>query len=194
MVWYSLRVGSFNLKYTPLSPIDKKYPYCDIAGNVLKKVAGKFEKGYFINENTGEKSDKAFFLINGKPYAKLDKTKETDNYKEVDKNEVDDLIIEKQYVVECDSLFEEISETGKALKFGISLGGGGAYGSVKVYKAYIHTSELYKGLLFMSLGTTQKSEVIKDIVDSQTQKKKLQEIEVTIMGVDKAKVEDLLVI
>lgn len=193
MVWYNLRVGSWNLKYTGLSPIEKKYPYCDNEGNELTFKKGKFESGYFEDSN-GQKHDTAFRLINGKPKAKISKTKETDNYREVDRAEVDDLIIEKQYVVENDNLYQNLKDSGKSLKFGMALGGGGKFGSVKVYYAYIHTSDLYEGFLFMSLGTTKKSEQLEQLGQEITQNKKLAQLNLAISGIDKAKVEDLIVL
>lgn len=192
MIWYNLRIGTYYIKYTALKPKEVKYPYCDKEGNILKYINGKFESGYFVNEATQEKHEQAFFLINGKPYAKLEKTKETDRFIEVDKNEVDDLIIEKEYVVDCPRLYDELMNSGKALKLGISFGGGGRFGSVKTYYAYIHTSELYKGFLFMSCGTTKKSEAMINVVEGLNQQKKLKELSITISGIDKAKVEDLI--
>jgi hypothetical protein len=180
------------MKYTALNPIEKKYPYCDSNGNLLKSVSGKFEKGYFLNEATQEKHDTAFFLVNNKPLAKIGRTKETDNYREVSLNEVDDLIIEKQYIVESNKLYEDLINSGKALKLGMSFGGGGRYGSIKVYYAYIYPSTLYKGLLFMSVGTTRKSEVLLSIVEELETKHKLEGLNIAIQGVDKAKVEDLI--
>ena len=89
MVWTTLKLGNYNLKMTSLNPIEKEYPSCDKDGKLLKKISGKFEKGYFINEDTGEKHDTAFKLINNKPYAKLSKTKEISVFKEVDLNEIE---------------------------------------------------------------------------------------------------------
>jgi len=191
MIWYNLRVGSYFLKYTGLKPKEIKYPYCDKDGNILKYVKGNFESGYFENEK-GIKQEQTFFLINNKPYSKIAKTKETDNYREVDKKEVDDLIIEKTYIVESEKLYNDLSTTNKALKFGMSFGGGGKFGSVKTYYAYVHTSDLYKGFLFMSVGTTKKSEALLEITESLTQKKKLAELNLVVNGIDKAKVEDLI--
>lgn len=188
-MWYKLRVGTFQLKYSPLNPIENEYSYCDSKGNILKRVSGKFEKGYFINEKTDEKHDTAFRLINNKPFAKLKKTTETDNYKEVELKEIDDLIVEKECIVFCDELLEELKESGKALKFGFTFGNG-----FKVYKCYAYPSKLYKGFLFMAFGTTQKSEIIKEITQELKQKKKADEITLTIQGIDRAKVEDLIVL
>ena len=188
MVWYNLKVGSWNLKYTALNPIEKEYPYCDSEGKVLEKVTGKFEKGYFLNSN-GEKVDSAFRLINNKPYAKLQKTKEVTNYKEVDIKEVEDLLQERVYLIENDNLLEELKATGKALKFGFTNGNG-----FKVYKAYIYPSKLYSGYLFMSLGTTQISELIMAIDEVKAQKKEAEQISVTIQGVNRASVDELIAI
>ena len=187
MSWYNLKVGNFNIKITPLNPIEKEYPSCDKDGKLLKKVSGKFEKGHFINEETGEKYDTAFKLINNKPYSKLSKTKEVNTFKEVDKSEVGDLLIERQYLVENDTLLQELTEKGKALKFGFTNGNG-----FKVYKGYLYPSEVYKNYMILALGTTQISEIIKDIDEVRSQAKKLESIELTLMGVDKAKVEDLI--
>ena len=186
MVWYNLQIGKYNIKYTPLKSKTQDYPYCDKEGNALTKhIEGKRES-YFLDDK-GNKHLQAFRLVNGKPLAKLDKTKIVNAFKEVESNEVEDLLIEKQYLVDCDFLLEELQNTGKALKFGFTNGNG-----FKVFKAYIHSSNLYKGLLFMSLGTTQKSEIIKDIKEVMKNKSKVEKINLTIQGVDKAKVEDLI--
>ena len=187
MVFYTLKIGSWILKYTPLNPIEKDYDNCDSQGNVLKKVTGKFEKGYYLNEKTGEQIGTAFKLINGKPYAKLQKTKEVTNYKEVDINEVEDLLQERVYLIDCPTLLEELKTTEKALKFGFTNGNG-----FKVYKAYVYPSKIYKGYLFMCLGTTQISELIMEIDEVKNQKKKVEEITASIQGINRAKVEDLI--
>ena len=187
-MWYDLRIGSFHLRYTPMNPIEKEYPNCDSNGNALMKTTGKYEKGYYTDKQ-GNKLETAFKLINGKPYAKLKKTKETDNYREVDISEIDDLIIEKECLSVCDELLNELNETGKAIKFGFTFGNG-----FKVYKCYIYPSKLYKGFLFMTFGTTQKSELIQDITQELKQKNKLSQIDLTIQGIDRAKVEDLIAI
>ena len=187
MVWYNLKIGSFNLKYSALNPREIEYPYCDMNGNALKRVVEGKGNAFFINETTQEKHLTAFRLVNGKPLAKLSKTKEVSKYKEVDNSEVDDLIIEKEYIVDCDELLEELNNSEKCLKFGFTFGNG-----FKVYKAYIHTSRIYKGFLFMSLGTTQKSEVIQELTQELKQKKKVEQIDFTIQGIERAKVEDLI--
>ena len=193
MVWFNLRIGTYNIKYSGLNPIEVKYPYCDSEGKELKYISGKFDSGYF-EDDKGQRHEQAFRLINGKPKSKISKTKETDNYREVEKAEVDDLIIEKQYVVENDKLYQDLKDSGKSLKFGMALGGGGKFGSVKVYYAYIHTSDLYEGFLFMSLGTTKKSEQLQALGQEITQNKKLAQLNLAISGIDKAKVEDLIVL
>jgi len=185
MVWYNLQVGKYQIKYTPLKAETKEYPYCDKDGNPVKKVMPvNKEKSYFIDDK-GTKTFNAFRLINGNPRAKLSKTKEVSVFKEVDKNEVEDLLIEKQYLVDCSYLLEDLKTTGKCLKFGFTNGNG-----YKVFKAYIHRSNLYKDLLFMSLGITQKSEIIQNL--KEVMKNKTEDLQITIDGVDKAKVEDLI--
>jgi len=187
MVWYDLKVGTFNLKYTPLKPRVIDFPYCDSEGNILKRMVEGKGKTFFLNEETEEKHTTAFKLVNEKPLAKLQKTKEVNVYKEVDRKEVSDLIVEKEYLIESDNLLTDLQNSGKALKFGFTFGNG-----FKVYKAYIHTNELYKGFLFMSVGTTQKSEIIKDIAEELNHNKKLKETELVVSGIERAKVEDLI--
>jgi len=186
MVWYNLKIGNWNLKYTPLNPIQKEYPYCNQDGQILEKVSGKYEKGYFLTPDK-KKVEVAFRLINNKPYAKLSKTKEVNNYKEIDLNEVEDLLQERVYLVECDNLLNELKTTQKALKFGFTNGNG-----FKVYKAYLYPSKIYEGYLFMSLGTTQISDLIMEIDEVKAQQKKAEEITLTISGINRAKVEDLI--
>lgn len=187
MVWYNLRIGQYNLKYTPLKAEVKIFPYCDKDGNILKKVLPtNKEKSYFIDDKEN-KHDTAFRLINDKPFSKLTKTKETDNFKEVDLKEVENLLIEKTYIVDSKFLLNDLKESNKALKFGFTNGNG-----FKVYLGYIHTSILYPNLLFMSLGISLKSDLIKDIKELMNEKNKAEEITLIINGIDKAKVEDLI--
>ena len=189
MTWYNLKLKGFDVKITPLNPIEREYPYCDKDKNLLRKVAGKFDKGYFVNDENGEQHDKAFRLINGKALAEIPKTKDipTEKIKEVDVGEVEDLLVEKTYLVENDILLTELKEKGKAYKFGFSNGRG-----FKGYKTYLYPSKIYKNYLIMVCGTTQISEVIQDLEEVKAQSKKLKEVALTIQGIDTAKVEDLI--
>lgn len=184
-MFYNLRVGSFNLKYSPLKPIEQEFPYCDKDGNLLKRIA-KVKGEYAFIDDKGTEHKTAFKLINGKATAKLSKTKETDRYKEVDRKESEDLIVEGEYFVDCDRLLNELKESGKSLKFGFTFGNG-----YKVYKAYIYVDELYNNL-FMRVGTTQKSELLQEIIAETKQKQKAESISLTIQGIERAKVEDLI--
>jgi len=192
MVWFSIKIGDkYEAKYTPLNPIKKEYESCDKEGNILKKVSGKFEKGHFINEKTGEIHDKAFKLIKGKAssgftgkIAKLD-------VKEVKPSEVEDLLIEKEFLVDCPKLYDELIKENKSF---ISAGWFG--NGYKAYKVYIEASKLYKGYCNMKCGTTSKSEIITDVIGELTEsnrlKEKLAEVELTIQSVNKVNVEDLI--
>ena len=194
MVWFNIQVGEkHKVKYTPLNPIKKEYESCDKEGNVLKKVSGKFERGHFINEETGEKHDKAFKLIKGKAssgftgkIAKLD-------VKEVSINEVDDLLVEKEFLVDSQKLYDELIKDNKSL-----LSAGWFGNGYKAYKVYIEASKLYKGYCNMKCGTTSKSEIITDIIGEVTEsnrlKEKLAEVELTIQRVNQVNVEDLIAI
>ncbi|MCH7851010.1 MAG: hypothetical protein IH845_05190 [Nanoarchaeota archaeon] len=187
MVFYNLRVGSYDLKYTPLKTTIKEYPYCDSKGNILKRVVEGKTNSYYINEETQEKFPNAFRLINNQAMAKLSKTKDVQNYKEVNSKEIQDLIIEKEYLVFNDLLLRDLKASGKTLKFGFTNGNG-----FKVFLAFIYINPLYPELLFMALGNAKKSEIIKQIAELQVQKDKIKSIDISIQGVDKAKVEDLI--
>jgi len=185
MVWFNIRVGTFILKYTPFKDKKNDFPYCDKDGNALTRVSGHLEKGYFINGTTQEKHEKAFLLINGKAFDKFNRTKETDKYKEVEQNEVLDLVNPKMYLVESEKLFNELSESRKSLKFGISFGG------QQSYLAYVFVNPLYNCLM-MYIGNAKVSEQMLEFKEIQADKQKLREMTLTITGIDKMKVEDLI--
>ena len=184
MVWYKLKVGLWDIKYSPIKAVEQEFPNVDKDGNELTRVSGKFTKGYFTDKD-GNRHEQAFKLIKGQPRGKFSRTKEVSNYKEVDLNEVEDLIIEKKYLVSGDLLLRELKESGKALKFGISFGG------YKVYFAYLKPS-IYEGFLEMSVGISKKSDVVLKVVDGLKEQKKTKEITLQVEQVEKAKVEDLI--
>lgn len=189
MVWCKLKIGNYEIRYTPLSAEIKEFPYCDKDGNILKKVIPQKTdevKTFFIDDK-GNKHNTAFRLIKGMARAKLDKTKEVNKYIEVSNEEVEDLLAEKIYICDCPLLLEKLQQSGEAIKFAFTNGNG-----FKVYLAYLHTSNLYPNVLFMSLGLTQKSKLISEkleLLQNQQQKKV---IEVVVMGVNKATTEELL--
>ena len=137
-------------------------------------------------DDEGKKYDKAFRLVNDKPMAKLDKTKEVEIFKEVEEKEVNDLLTEKEYLVECDFLYEELKNSGKCLKFGFTNGNG-----FKTYYAYVYIDKLYN-MLFMKLGRGLKSEIIQNIKEVMKNQQKAKDIQLKVSGVDKAKIEDLI--
>jgi hypothetical protein len=189
MVFYKLRVGNYEVRYTPLKLTAKDFPYCDSEGNILNKIElhTPRPKTEYVNLTTGEKHTEVFRLINGLARAKISKTKEVNNFLQVNKNEVEDLLIEKVYVVDSPLLLEKLQQEKKAFKFAFSNGNG-----FKVYLAYIHTSELYKNVLFMSLGQAQKSTLIKEVLEQIQNSKAQRETEMIISGVNKATCEELL--
>lgn len=126
-------------------------------------------------------------MIKGQPRAKLSKTKEVNNFIEVKNKEVEDLLTEKFYFVDCPLLLEKLKAEKKAFKFAITMGNG-----YKVYLAYIHISELYKDCLFMSCGSAQKSNLIKDIIGVIQNQKQQHRLEIDVLEVNRATVEDLL--
>jgi len=191
MTWYKLRIGNFELRYTPLKIEIQDFPYCNKDGEILKRVVmprTQEQKPYFL-DSKGDKYDFAFRLIKGIARAKLDKTKEVKNFFEVDSNEVEDLLTEKVYIIDCPLLLEKLQKENTALKFAFSNGNG-----FKVYLAYVHTSKLYKDILFMSLGTAQKSKLIKEVINQMKNQKAQKLTEITILGINKATAEELLTI
>lgn len=190
MTWFDLQLGNKKVKYTPLNADIKEYPNCDSEGNILKRVSGKFEKGHFINEKTGETHDKAFKLINGKASSGwTGKIKEmTPTYCDIEQAE--DLLTEKEYLVESDSLFKELTEKNQAIT------GKGWFGNgYKIYRIFITPSKLYKGYCIMKCGRGVKSEIIRQIVGDLKNYRELQEelkkVEVTIAEVNKASLDDI---
>jgi hypothetical protein len=191
MVWNNIQIGKYKVKYTALDVPEKEYPYCDESGNTLKKVSGKFEKGYYINEK-GDKVDKAFKLINGKASAGfVGRIKDVENPIEISIDEVEDLLVEKEYLAENQKLYNELESKKKAYKFGGWFGNG-----YKAYRVYCYPSKLYKGFCIMACGRGQKSEVIRglvaDLEEDKNMKKKIADFEAGINKVNKVKVEELI--
>ena len=189
MVFYKLRIGNYELRYTPLKADIKEFSYCNKDGEILTKIIPpktQEVKTYFV-DSKGNKYDTAFRLIKGLPRAKLSKTKEVNNFVEVKSKEVEDLLTERFYFVDCPLLFDKLQSEKKALKFCFSNGNG-----YLVYLAYIHTSELYPDCLFMSCGRTQKSNLIKDIIGVIQNQKQVRVLETEVMGINRATAEELL--
>jgi len=192
MVWYNLNLGKYKVKYTPLSVEETEYENCDSEGNILTKVSGKFEKGYFINEKTGEKHEKAYKLINGKASEGFKgRIKDIENPIMVEGGESEDLLTEKEFLVENLNLYNDLTEQNKEMVSGGWFGNG-----YKAYKLYVTPSKLFKGFCIMKCGRGQKSTIIKqvvgDLVEMTELKSKLASIELTIQKVNKTKVEDLI--
>ena len=186
MVFYSLKVGKYDLKYSPFSDNDEQYPICDKDGEVLDYVKGTRTNGYYVKPNTEEKVTQTFMLINGKAKEKFTRTKETNHFKIVEENECEDLVNPKQYIVECDNLLTELKATKKCLKFGISFGG-----FSKPYFAIISVNKLYNRLE-MNISKGFKSQQYADYSKQLEDKKAVEEITLTISGIDKVKIEELI--
>ena len=194
MVWYSLTIGGFVGKYTALNPIVEEHPSCDADGNILTRVSGKFEKGHFVNEKTGEIHDKAYKLVKGKASEGFKgRIKEVENPIYVEGGESEDLLVEKEYLFDCPKLFDKLSAENKEVVFGGWFGNG-----FKAYKCYITPSKLFKGFCIIKGGRGQKSQLLGDLIGGVNEindlKAKLESVELTIQKVNKAKVEDLLTI
>jgi hypothetical protein len=186
MVFFSIRVGTYNIRYSPFSEDDETYPICDKDKNVLEYVKGTNVRGYYVNPTTKEKVENTFMLVNGEPKDKFEKTKETDRFKIVENQEANDLVNPKMYLVECDRLKEELRTSGKSLKFGFSNGG-----KSKPYFAIICLNPIFN-TLEMWISKTKKSEQYTEYTNGLQDKAKLKEMTLMIDGIDKAKVEDLI--
>jgi hypothetical protein len=191
MVWFDLSIGHKKVKYTPLNPQVEEYPYCDEQGKVLKRIPSKItEKGYFVDEQ-GNKHDKAFRLINGKAHSGFTgKIKEVENPQYVEQDIAEDLLSEKEFLVESDDIFNELVEKKQAITFKGWFGNG-----YKVYKVYIVPSKLYKGFCIMKCGRGLKSDIIKGIVgglaEHRALQEKLKQVELSIAKVNQTKVDDI---
>ena len=186
MVFFSVRVGTYMLRYQPFSDEDISYPIVDKDKTLLEYVKGTRTNGYYVNPTTKEKVEKTFMLVNNEAKEKFEKTKETDKFKVVEQNEREDLVNPKMYIVECDKLKEELRTSGKALKFGISFGG-----KSKPYYAIVCLNHIFN-TLEMWISKAKKSEQYLEYTTEQQDKQKLREMTLMIEGIDKAKVEDLI--
>lgn len=186
MKFNTIRVGTFNIKYAPFSDEDVAYPVCNKDKVLLEYVKGSRTEGYYINPETKVIEPNTFILVGNDVKEKFARTSETDKFKMVEGNEKDDLVNPKQYIAECDKLLEELKESGKALKFGISFGG-----KSKPYFAIISVNPIYN-TLEMWISKAKKSDQYIEYSTELADKRKLKEITVSISGIDKAKVEDLI--
>ena len=63
MRWTDLKIANWNVKLAPISDTKESYPRCDKDGNLLKYNPGTLQKGTFVNEETGEQVEDAFYLF-----------------------------------------------------------------------------------------------------------------------------------
>lgn len=187
-MWYSIRIGTYLVKYSPFDDEDESYAKCDTDGTILEYVKGTTERGHYVNPKTKEVVPKPCILVNGVAREKLERTKETDRYREVDRREVENLVNAKEYMIECDKLLNDLRATGKALKFGLSFGG-----TSKPYYAYIYVNALYDRLE-MKISKGNKQGQYEKYGQEQADRQALKEITMRIQTIDKAKVEDLITI
>lgn len=199
MTFYNLKIGSLSVKYTPIDDGKKEYPYCDEKGNILKRVSGKFEKGWYIDEKTGEKHEEAFKLINGKPSREFSgriKDISKDEYLEIPADdinrELEDLSVKNEYLVDSQELYDKLTSEKKAYKF---LGWFGTGYDIKT--CLVKPSEI-KGFCIMSCGYGEKINRIGEII-SNTQElkdkiKKLAEIDIISQKVDRVKLSEVAVL
>jgi hypothetical protein len=195
MVWYNLKINYknkvFDCKYKGLAIEEVEYPYCDSEGNILKKVSGKFEKGYFINEDTQQTHDKAYRLINGKASKGFSGRIKEVIATIVNEGENEDLLIDKEYLLENEELYNLLVENKEEIKFLAFFGTG-----YKAYKVYVYPSKLFNGFCIMKCGRGNKSDIMKDLIQDRDDLKNLTEklnaIELVLNKVNLTKMEDLI--
>lgn len=186
MVFFSVRVGSWLIKYQPFNDNDEQYAICDKDKTLLEYVKGTRTNGFYVNPATKEKVTQTFMLVNGEPKEKFERTKETDKFVLVNEKEVNDLVNPKFYIVECDKLKAELKASGKALKFGLSFGG-----KSKPYFAMVWLNPLYD-TLEMAISKGKKSNQYLEYTTELNDKEKLRQMTMCIDGINRAKVEDLI--
>jgi len=232
--WYKLKIGKFEVRYTPLNQ-SEDFPYCDINGNELKRVNETLQietkvselgkelnvltmkkdrtaeeeikltilqekndvfraidsmKPFYINTKTGERHETAFKLVNGSPKSEMKKTESTDNFMYCDEEEVNNLVIDKEYLVRGEDLYNDLKDKKKGLKVGLSFGRG-----LKGYRCILTPSKNYKGFLDMRAGQKYKSEVVEGKVMELEETERLKELLSQVSLENKkivAKVEDLI--
>ena len=201
MTWNKLTIGTISVKYTGIDDGKKEYPSCDENGNILTRVSGKIERGYFIDDK-GNKFDKAFKLINGKPSKEFSgriKDVSKDEFIEIEaedgEREYQDLSIKQEWLVESQELYDKLTdEKGrkKAYKF---LGWFGTGFDIKT--CLVKPSEV-KGFLILSGGYGEKinriGEIVRDSTELKDKIKKLAEIDVIRQKVDRVKLSEVAVL
>lgn len=170
--WFNIQIGDFTGKYTSLAVEEISYPYCDSEGNVLRKVSGSFTKGHFINDSNGTIHDKALRLVKGKAHLGVKGRKKEfskEEFQEVDKGSSEDLLIEKEFLLDSEELYNHLLETQKEISMISHFGNG-----YKTYRVYVTPSPNYKGFCIMKCGRKNKSEILKTIIQEREELKDLQ--------------------
>ena len=181
MVWYSLKVGDNVFRIKRLQAVKPKFADVDENGNSISKICKQKSISAWVDKENNEITNR-YKLINGKPMSSLTRTKETNNFKEVESKEAFDLIPEQIfYVDKNEALLNRLQEKGKALLFGYTTSGfeGG------FYRAYIVVEN---NELMMYCGNEYKSKAIAEAKTEQISKAKSTKIN----GVERAKADDLI--
>ena len=183
-----LKIGNQEAIIVSLVPREKDYENVNSKGEPITYVPGKVERGYYV-DSSGAKVTDACKLIGGKPLGKLSKTKEikADKIEKVSIDNVDNLIVEKQYLVDCDAILQELSQEKDHQAYSFKYTTGNGY---KVYRALLYPSKIFKDYLVMVLGTTRISDIITDLEEVRAQKEKLKSVSLTLQGI-KATVDDI---
>ena len=148
-------------KLYPLK-IDKiNLPDCDTSGKPLNKISGSFKKAKYFYEDKKEYTGTPYKLIKGQARAKFKRTKEIPNAVWYDEDKiVNDLITERYFFVDCDTLKDEFEEHYKqALYFVFSFGKG-----YQIWEVVVYFDERLNCLI-AKFGLGSISKKIKEIVN-----------------------------
>jgi hypothetical protein len=170
LMWKKLKVGRFNVIYTPIDYEDEQLDNCDKDGRLLsKKQMQKAEYKFFYADDKDEKTfeGEVYKLKDGKAVSKTTLTKEVseEDVKEIDTKFAYDLIEEHIYLCNVDDrLLEFLKEKDTAYKFPFNSGFG-----FKPSMAILFFDNITNSVLMIT-GRALKSLAIAKITQRQIEK------------------------
>lgn len=166
MVWYSLTIGEYSGKMTPMSVKSPRYPKCDKEG---KKLKGKYGKSKLVYKDTGkEYTGKVYREIEGKilenpKYPRTERVLSSD-VELVPLDLAQDILVEKMMFVECDELNDRITELQQDNKT-MLIDGFVLREGLTTYIGYLDVDR--SGYLYLKLGKGLISDVIDRIINNK---------------------------
>jgi len=163
--WYSIALGEFDIKYTPLKVKSELPPLTDKTGKPIKKKYGNSK--YVYKDSEQEYTGKLYRKINGE-YLENPKYPRTTRVSSKDISIVDlslseDLLTEKYMLVDSEELTNHLlnlHQDNKTFAFDFVLREG-----LSVYLAVLEVEK--NGCIVMKLGKGFKSDIIKSILENK---------------------------